>query len=199
MESEIVLRPIYYDFAKFNLIEKYKPRLDSIADLMNNDLNVNLLIRSMTDARGSFRSNEKLAVSRSQTIYKYLVKNKGIKQDRLSVEDHGERHLDGNTVADYLVEVVRGFDQKAVNQKITEFSSYDSFLYKNTDESYSLIVNQFDTQKQALKFIKKLSRKKIESRLILNRFIDVPESEHQKNRKTVFKILPKSKTDIKQN
>ncbi len=199
MESEIVLRPIYYDFAKFNLIEKYKPRLDSIADLMNNDLNVNLLISSMTDARGSFRSNEKLAVSRSQTIYKYLVKNKGIKQDRLSVEDHGERHLDGNTVADYLVEVVRGFDQKAVNQKITEFSSYDSFLYKNTDESYSLIVNQFDTQKQALKFIKKLSRKKIESRLILNRFIDVPESEHQKNRKTVFKILPKSKTDIKQN
>ena len=98
-----------------------------------------------------------------------------------------------------MVEVVRGFDQKAVNQKITEFSSYDSFLYKNTDESYSLIVNQFDTQKQALKFIKKLSRKKIESRLILNRFIDVPESEHQKNRKTVFKILPKSKTDIKQN
>ena len=44
MESEIVLRPIYYDFAKFNLIEKYKPRLDSIADLMNNDLNVNLLM-----------------------------------------------------------------------------------------------------------------------------------------------------------
>lgn len=199
MESEIVLRPIYYDFAKFNLIEKYQPRLDSIADLMNNDLNVNLLISSMTDARGSFRSNEKLAVSRSQTIYKYLVKNKGIKQNRLSVEDHGERHLDGNTVADYLVEVVRGFDQKAVNQKIAEFSSYDSFLYKNTDESYSLIVNQFDTQKQALKFIKKLSRKKIESRLILNRFIDVPESEHQKNRKTVFKILPKSKTDNNQN
>ena len=195
LESEIILRPIYYDFARFNLIEKYRSRLDSIANLMLRDPNIHLKISSMTDARGSFSSNKKLAKNRSKTIFKYLTDDQRIDKKRLSVEDYGERHIAGNTVADCLIEVVRSFDQKVVNEKIAEFLSYNPFVYKNNDESYSLIINQYDSKKQALKFIKKLSRKKIESRLILNRFIDVPESEHQKNRKTVFKILPKNNID----
>jgi outer membrane protein OmpA-like peptidoglycan-associated protein len=195
LESEIILRPIYYDFARFNLIEKYRSRLDSIANLMLRDPNIHLKISSMTDARGSFSSNKKLAKNRSKTIFKYLTDDQRIDKKRLSVEDYGERHIVGNTVADCLIEVVRSFDQKIVNEKIAEFLSYNPFVYKNNDESYSLIINQYDSKKQALKFIKKLSRKKIESRLILNRFIDVTESEHQKNRKTVFKILPKNNID----
>lgn len=195
LESEIILRPIYYDFARFNLIEKYRSRLDSIANLMHRDPNIHLKISSMTDARGSFSSNKKLAKNRSKTIFKYLTDDQRIDKKRLSVEDYGERHIEGNTVADCLIEVVRSFDQKVVNKKIAEFFSYNPFVYKNNDESYSLIINQYDSKKQALKFIKKLSRKKIESRLILNRFIDVTESEHQKNRKTVFKILPKNNID----
>ena len=78
METEIYLRSIYYDFGKFNLIKKYKSRLDSIADLLDNDLKINLLISSYTDARGSFKSNKKLSESRSKTIYNYLIKNRGI-------------------------------------------------------------------------------------------------------------------------
>lgn len=195
LESEIILRPIYYDFARFNLIEKYRSRLDSIANLMHRDPNIHLKISSMTDARGSFSSNKKLAKNRSKTIFNYLTEDQRIDKKRLSVEDYGERHIEGNTVADCLIEVVRSFDQKVVNKKIAEFLSYNPFVYKNNDESFSLIINQYDSKKQALKFIKKLSRKKIESRLILNRFIDVPESEHQKNRKTVFKILPKNNID----
>jgi outer membrane protein OmpA-like peptidoglycan-associated protein len=195
LESEIILRPIYYDFARFNLIEKYRSRLDSIANLMHRDPNIHLKISSMTDARGSFSSNKKLAKNRSKTIFNYLTEDQRIDKKRLSVEDYGERHIEGNTVADCLIEVVRSFDQKVVNKKIAEFFSYNPFVYKNNDESFSLIINQYDSKKQALKFIKKLSRKKIESRLILNRFIDVPESEHQKNRKTVFKILPKNNID----
>lgn len=195
LESEIILRPIYYDFARFNLIEKYRSRLDSIANLMHRDPNIHLKISSMTDARGSFSSNKKLAKNRSKTIFNYLTEDQRIDKKRLSVEDYGERHIEGNTVADCLIEVVRSFDQKVVNKKIAEFFSYNPFVYKNNDESYSLIINQYDSKKQALKFIKKLSRKKIESRLILNRFIDVTESEHQKNRKTVFKILPKNNID----
>ncbi|MCH1454303.1 MAG: OmpA family protein, partial [Flavobacteriaceae bacterium] len=177
LESEIILRPIYYDFARFNLIEKYRSRLDSIANLMLRDPNIHLKISSMTDARGSFSSNKKLAKNRSKTIFKYLTDDQRIDKKRLSVEDYGERHIVGNTVADCLIEVVRSFDQKVVNEKIAEFLSYNPFVYKNNDESYSLSINQYDSKKQALKFIKKLSRKKIESRLILNRFIDVTESE----------------------
>lgn len=192
METEVLLRPIYYDFAKFNLIEKYKPRLDSIADFMKLDSTFNLIVSSSTDARGSFISNRKLSESRSKTIMKYLIENKGIDKKRLLIKDLGEEHLKGNIFADYLIEVFKDSDLKAVNKKLTEFSSYNPFIYENNNQSYSLILEQFDTKKQSLKFIRKLERKNIQSRLILNNFVNVSEEEHKKNRKTTFKMLLKT-------
>jgi len=189
METEIFLRPIYYDFAKFDLIKKYQPRLDSIADLMQTDTNINLLISSTTDARGSFKSNLKLSKSRSRTIVKYLIEKKGINKKRLTTKDYGEKHLEGNSYSDYLIEVFNGLDFNVVNKKMSEFSSFNPFVYKNGDHSYSLIVGQFDTKKRALKLISKLKGENIKSRLILNNFINIPEKDHLKNRKTTFKML----------
>lgn len=159
LESEIILRPIYYDFARFNLIEKYRSRLDSIANLMLKDPNIRLKISSMTDARGSFSSNKKLAKNRSKTIFKYLTQDQGIDKKRLSVEDYGERHIEGNTVADYLIEVYRNIDRQEVVEKSLQFSEFNPIIYQEKDQSYSLIINQFDTKKQATRFIKKLSKR----------------------------------------
>ena len=159
LESEIILRPIYYDFARFNLIEKYRSRLDSIANLMHKDPNIRLKISSMTDARGSFSSNKKLAKNRSKTIFKYLTQDQGIDKKRLSVEDYGERHIEGNTVADYLIEVYRNIDRQKVVEKSLQFSEFNPIIYQEKDQSYSLIINQFDTKKQATRFIKKLSKR----------------------------------------
>ena len=72
---------------------------------------------------------------------------------------------------------------------MSEFSSFNPFVYKNGDHSYSLIVGQFDTKKRALKLISKLKGENIKSRLILNNFINIPEKDHLKNRKTTFKML----------
>ena len=107
METETYLRSIYYDFGKFNLIKKYKSRLDSIADLLDNDSKINLLISSYTDARGRFKSNKKLSESRSKTIYNYLIKNRGIDKSRLEIKDYGEEHIKDNLYSDYLVEVFK--------------------------------------------------------------------------------------------
>ena len=159
LESEIILRPIYYDFARFNLIEKYRSRLDSIANLMLKDPNIRLKISSMTDARGSFSSNKKLAKNRSKTIFKYLTQDQGIDKKRLSVEDYGERQIEGNTVADYLIEVYRNIDRQEVVEKSLQFSEFNPIIYQEKDQSYSLIINQFDTKKQATRFIKKLSKR----------------------------------------
>ena len=159
LESEIILRPIYYDFARFNLIEKYRSRLDSIANLMHKDPNIRLKISSMTDARGSFSSNKKLAKNRSKTIFKYLTQDQGIDKKRLSVEDYGERQIEGNTVADYLIEVYRNIDRQEVVEKSLQFSEFNPIIYQEKDQSYSLIINQFDTKKQATRFIKKLSKR----------------------------------------
>lgn len=189
LESEIILRPIYFDFARFNLIEKYRSRLDSIANLMLKDPNIRLKISSMTDARGSFSSNKKLAKNRSKTIFKYLSQDQGIDKKRLSVEDYGERHIEGNTVADYLIEVYRNIDRQKVVEKSLQFSEFNPIIYQEKDQSYSLIINQFDTKKQATRFIKKLSKREINAHMIFNKFINVSKEDHQKNRKTTFRII----------
>ena len=189
LESEIILRPIYYDFARFNLIEKYRSRLDSIANLMLKDPNIRLKISSMTDARGSFSSNKKLAKNRSKTIFKYLTQDQGIDKKRLSVEDYGERQIEGNTVADYLIEVYRNIDRQEVVEKSLQFSEFNPIIYQEKDQSYSLIINQFDTKKQATRFIKKLSKREINAYMIFNKFINVSKEDHQKNRKTTFRII----------
>ena len=189
LESEIILRPIYYDFARFNLIEKYRSRLDSIANLMLKDPNIRLKISSMTDARGSFSSNKKLAKNRSKTIFKYLTQDQGIDKKRLSVEDYGERHIEGNTVADYLIEVYRNIDRQKVVEKSLQFSEFNPIIYQEKDQSYSLIINQFDTKKQATRFIKKLSKREINAHMIFNKFINVSKEDHQQNRKTTFRII----------
>ncbi|MDA8758173.1 OmpA family protein [Flavobacteriaceae bacterium] len=189
LESEIILRPIYFDFARFNLIEKYRSRLDSIANLMLKDPNIRLKISSMTDARGSFSSNKKLAKNRSKTIFKYLTQDQGIDKKRLSVEDYGERHIEGNTVADYLIEVYRNIDRQKVVEKSLQFSEFNPIIYQEKDLSYSLIINQFDNKKQATRFIKKLSKREIKAHMIFNKFINVSEEDHQQNRKTTFRII----------
>lgn len=188
LETEIPLRPIYYDFAKFNLIKQYKPRLDSIATLLKTDLSFSLLISSYTDARGSFENNKKLSENRSKTIFKYLSQTMKIDPERLSIKDYGEQHIKGNFYKDYLVEALKGSDEKDIKSKLSEYAEYNPFVYKNSSNTFSLIVGQFDFKKQGLRFIKKLKKKNIYSSLILNRFINVSESEHQKNRKTEFEI-----------
>lgn len=186
--TEFYLRSIYYDFGKFNLIKRYKPRLDSIADLLDKDLNINLLISSYTDARGSFKSNKKLSESRSKTIYNYLTKRRGIDENRLEVKDFGEEHIKGNLYSDYLVEVYRSESRRDVSNKLKEFSKYKPFIYRKKN-SYLLVAGQFDNKKDGLILIRKLKGDGIASNLIKNNFTEVSKSEHQKNRKTSFKML----------
>jgi transcriptional regulator of aromatic amino acid metabolism len=143
----------------------------------------------MTDARGSFSSNKKLAKNRSKTIFKYLTQDQGIDKKRLSVEDYGERHIEGNTVADYLIEVYRNIDRQKVVEKSLQFSEFNPIIYQEKDQSYSLIINQFDTKKQATRFIKKLSKREINAHMIFNKFINVSKEDHQQNRKTTFRII----------
>lgn len=188
METEIYLRSIFYDFGKFNLIKKYKPRLDSIADFLDNDLKIKLLISSYTDARGSFKNNKKLSESRSKTIYNYLIKSRGIDKSRLEVGDYGEQHIKGNIYSDYLVEIFKSKSRSEVSKKLEEFSKYKPFIYRKQN-LYFLIVGQLNTKNEGLRLIRKLGNDGIESNLIKNNYTEVSESEHQKNRRTDFKII----------
>jgi hypothetical protein len=71
---------------------------------------------------------------------------------------------------------------------LEEFSKYKPFIY-NKQNFYFLIAGQFNTKKEGLRLIRKLNNNGIESNLIKNNNTELSESEHQKNRRTDFKII----------
>ena len=50
-------------------------------------------------------------------------------------------------------------------------------------------MGQLNTKNEGLRLIRKLGNDGIESNLIKNNYTEVSESEHQKNRRTDFKII----------
>ena len=187
-DTDYIFRPIFYDFSKYNVIDRYKPRLDSIADLMIQNKNIKVIISSKTDSRGTFKENQKLSENRSKSIFTYLTKDKRIDKKRFQFRDKGESHISGNNLSDYLIELERGIDKKLLDQKIKDIKEFSPFIYENNDGTFSIIIKEFDKKRKAKSFIEKLKKRRISASLITNKFIDVSEEEHKNNRRTDFQV-----------
>ena len=187
-DSDYIFRPIFYDFSKYNIIDIYKPRLDSIADLMIKNKKIRVIISSKTDSRGTFKENQKLSEKRSKSIFTYLTEDKRIDKKRFQFRDKGESHISGNNLSDYLIELERGNDKKLFDKKIKDFKEYSPFIYENNDGTFSIIIKEFDKKRKAKSFLDKLKKKGISASLITNKFIDVLEEEHKNNRRTDFQV-----------
>ena len=187
-DTDYILRPIFYDFSKYDVIDRYKPRLDSIADLMIQNKNIKVIISSKTDSRGTFKENQKLSEKRSKSIFTYLTNDKRIDKKRFQFRDNGESHISGNNLSDYLIELDRGNDKKLFEKKIKDLKEFSPFIYENNDGTFSIIIKEFDKKRKAKSFLEKLKKKGILAKIITNKFIDVSEEEHQKNRRTDFQI-----------
>ena len=188
-DTDYIFRPIFYDFSKYNVIDRYKPRLDSIADLMIQNKNIQVIISSKTDSRGNFKENQKLSENRSKTIFAYLTKDKNIDKKRFQFKDNGESHIIGNNLSDYLIELDRGNDKKLFEKKIKDIKDFSAFIYENNDGTFSIIIKEFDKKRKAKSFLEKLKKKGISASLVVNKFIDVSEEEHQSNRRTDFQFF----------
>ena len=189
-DTDYIFRPIFYDFSKYNVIDRYKPRLDSIADLMIQNKNIKVIISSKTDSRGTFKENQKLSENRSKSIFTYLIKDKRIDKKRFQFRDNGESHISGNNLSDYLIELDRGNDKKLFEKKIKDLKEFSPFIYENNDGTFSILIKEFDKKRKAKSFLEKLKKKGISAKIITNKFIDVSEEEHQANRRTDFQISP---------
>jgi len=66
-----------------------KISLDYLAEFLNNNLGINLLIFGHTDDVGTPEQNMELSVSRAFTVKKYLV-SKGVREERLTYSGFGE-------------------------------------------------------------------------------------------------------------
>ncbi len=89
-EKPIVVKNIYYEFDKSDLLQSSKTTIDTtLLEILTQNPGIIIEIGSHTDSKGSDVYNTRLSQSRAESVVKYL-KSKGIIAKRLKAKGYGE-------------------------------------------------------------------------------------------------------------
>lgn len=88
----IDIKPIYFDLGKFNIRPDAATELDKIVQVMKDNPNMVIELRSHTDSRGDDASNMKLSDKRAKSSAQYVI-SKGIEASRINGKGYGESML----------------------------------------------------------------------------------------------------------
>ena len=83
-----VLRNIFFDTGKFELLETSKTELGKLVDFMEKNPKVKIEIGGHTDNVGSAELNRELSHNRAKSVYNYLI-NSGVEAGRLNYQGYG--------------------------------------------------------------------------------------------------------------
>jgi peptidoglycan-associated lipoprotein len=89
LNTEIVLKNIYYDFDKWELRPESETTLNILFNILKNNPEFKVNIGSHTDCRGDIEYNNELSQKRAQSVVDYLI-DKGIARYRLNAIGYGE-------------------------------------------------------------------------------------------------------------
>ena len=88
-ETEVVLKPIYFEYDKSNITQEGAFELDKLVQVMKNNTKMVILAKSHTDNRGTDKYNERLSDRRAKSTAQYII-SKGIDPSRISAKGMGE-------------------------------------------------------------------------------------------------------------
>ena len=91
------LPPIFFDFDKFTLLEKYKDRLDAVVETLNNYPEIKIQVNSYADCRGSNEYNLKLSIKRNESVLNY-IHQRIEKSERVFGEGLGEENIESFSI-----------------------------------------------------------------------------------------------------
>jgi len=100
VNEKIVLRNIYYDFDKWDILPESGTELDRLVALMKENPEMKVELGSHTDERGSVPYNLKLSQRRAQSAVDYIV-SKGIDQSKIKAIGYGKSQLIYKSSADH--------------------------------------------------------------------------------------------------
>jgi peptidoglycan-associated lipoprotein len=83
------LKPVYFDFDKYNLREDARQSLDANAEILRTRSDLRLMIEGHCDERGTDEYNLALGERRARAAQDYLVRL-GVEASRLSIISYGE-------------------------------------------------------------------------------------------------------------
>ena len=87
--KEIVLKDVKFDYNKADIRPDAAKELDKLVDLLMKNPELNILMTSHTDCRGTDRDNMGLSQRRAESTMQYLIQ-KGIPGSRLQAKGFGE-------------------------------------------------------------------------------------------------------------
>lgn len=88
-ETEVVLKPIFFEFNKSNITQEGAFELDKLVQVMQHNQDMVIMANSHTDNRGSDVYNLSLSDRRAKSTIQYII-SKGISKDRISGKGMGE-------------------------------------------------------------------------------------------------------------
>lgn len=88
-ETEVILKPIYFEFNKSNITKEGAFELDKLVQVMKNNNQMLILAKSHTDNRGSDQYNLNLSDRRAKSTVQYII-SKGIDAGRITGKGMGE-------------------------------------------------------------------------------------------------------------
>lgn len=86
--ESIVLKNIFFETAKYNLVSKSKIELDKLVTFLQKNGKVSIEISGHTDSVGNEQANKVLSENRAKAVLDYLIE-KGISPERLSAKGYG--------------------------------------------------------------------------------------------------------------
>lgn len=88
-EKEIVLKDINFEFNKSNITQEGAFELDKLVQVMQNNTQMVIMVKSHTDNRGNDHYNMRLSDRRAKATVQYVI-SKGIAANRISGKGYGE-------------------------------------------------------------------------------------------------------------
>jgi outer membrane protein OmpA-like peptidoglycan-associated protein/tetratricopeptide (TPR) repeat protein len=85
--QKVILKNIFFDYAKATLRSESFPELDRLVKMLTDFPNIRIEISGHTDNQGSLQTNQKLSENRAKAVVDYLI-TKGIAQSRLEFKGY---------------------------------------------------------------------------------------------------------------
>tara|TARA_A100001011_G_scaffold80233_1_gene83286 strand:+ start:7975 stop:10104 length:2130 start_codon:yes stop_codon:yes gene_type:complete len=187
-----LLKPIYFDFDKSELKEKFMPKLDSIAEILNNNPNLKIEISSFTDCQGKRRYNQKLSERRTKTVSDYIKTGLNVKTV-IEEKAYGESKVEGSSINKFTL-AVGLFSNKINAENFAINKSLDPQLVEiiKVNIYYQVNLGIFDTYDEATEKLNKIKKSISMAKIKEIKCSKRPEHFHSLNRKTTFKIIDKN-------
>lgn len=90
VKKKIRIPNVYFAFDKSNVIEFYQKEIDSVVTVLNANPGYTVEVQGHTDSKGTDQYNDKLSQRRADEVKKFLIKKKGIAENRIVVKTFGE-------------------------------------------------------------------------------------------------------------